>query len=402
MPQQRKAAAEAICVDGDETAAPADLSLRLSSEEPDDIAVQPGQASQPAARSTCEDVAQQQKAAALSESVPITRPLIHMNPLLMEPLHAPSHQVASSPELPFPEPCSKLLQHATVTPLAAAQPARAASLSAPANLHTRTALPHTDFSHMLGTAPVAKRQKVHLSPPPGIAVAHVDASHLHSRASQHPHHGLHPPAAAACHVGAASFQKAAAGALTPASTIQSPGDKVVDMFTTTSPKSRSTLLQPEGPASWLWKAEAMGIRADSEASAKVAIANALKAQGCTKSSAAVQHCHAYESANSLQTAEAESSKLGVSHTRLYNKPVMASQSAAIDLVADDNEDDMRNAVSAQAEYDQMHRDATLAAQMQVDEHAGHQLADLKVSQFHCHSVTKPVAVVTRYDGSTEE
>lgn len=134
MPQRRKAAIEATCVDMGETAVSADLSLHLSSpglhlspEEPEGIAGQPGQANRSAAQSTHEDVAQQQKGAALPESVPITCPLIHMNPLLLKPLHSPSHQVASSPELPFSGPCSRLLQHATATPLTAAQPAQAAS-----------------------------------------------------------------------------------------------------------------------------------------------------------------------------------------------------------------------------------------------------------------------------------
>ena len=150
------------------------------------------------------------------------------------------------------------------------------------------------------------------------------------------------------------------------------------MFTTPSSRAHATSPQREGPARWLRIAEAMGIRAASEASAKMAVGNALKAQGCTKSRAAAQHCHAQESANSLQAAEAESSKLGPSHAGLYKKPAMASRSAFIDLAADDDEDVMHNAVSAQAELDQMQRDASLAAQMQADELAGHHFADLQV------------------------
>lgn len=394
--KQPSAALEPICVDEpDEPSAPADLTLRLSSEERDTTAEQPEQIGRPTSQSITggQEAAHQpqpQQTDPISQLQPASAFPVQMNPFLLQEVSPPpeqSHSRGSSPALAFPT--FELPQHPSATPCQADSLPKAAPLTAPANLYEGADFQATFpmLESLLAAAPSSKRQKRRLSPIPDATAEPRSAANIDRFVSERPHGAQpHVTMAAAAYSEPAGRETALPPGLQPPQVTQRSQGSVVNLFDA-STKQPVTSLEHE--ASWKQQAQTMGIQADSEASAREAIADLLNTHA--KAGNVLAEWHVHESANSLQAAEAESSRLHQAHTGLNAQPSAAYQSVPIDLSAEDEEAGMQYAASAQTEKERLEQeqhDAHMAAQLQDEEDqeersTGNQLAELQVRMQSC-------------------
>ena len=294
LPRQDDNSAEPIDVDSSEEVVEAkkpDLNLSLSCEAPGTSADlsnhSDASVSEPTAAEA--DTAHQDDAASERATKGVT---VMLNPLLSGKKQASPpwhhmHHVSSSVQ-PLPNATPGLLQQAAATPLEPQQQNQAAPHTLPASIPV--AFPSMDPRLLQTEVPVANRPKRRLSPPPGISSQQLHPSSTDRQAIHQP--DTRQPnmrAGAAFHGANFKTSRAEAHALlaTAVPVKQSGTDTHVDVMSLLSPTQQ---------------AHAMGIHADSDASAMEAIRSYHDAQDKSPD-AGMSQLHAHESANSLQAAE---------------------------------------------------------------------------------------------------
>lgn len=388
-----------ICVDEvDDPSAAATLTLRLSSEEADAGTEQRDKSgrhvsiSDPGQHQSSQ---QHQQSHLASKPQAVVAHSAQMNPLLVEEASPSPEQNPPRANPPLAFPTFQLHQLSAATPCGPGMVPHLSPSTAPANLNDGNAFQaeFPTFNSMLTSAdPLHKRQKRRLSPVPDATSVPMSAAIVDGLVgSRRPNDAqLQTTANAADHDGAVSTSRALHAPHRPPHVTQCSHDNIVSLFDAASPEQPTSLLHPND--TWLQRARAMGICADNDTAAKEAINKALNAQ--SGFSAASSDWPAQQSSHSLQTAEAQSSKLHQAHVQLdaraptahqahaqhYAQPPAVHQPEPINLVDEDPWAMEQSSASPANEYERLQQvqlDADMAAQLQ-EEHAGEQLADLHV------------------------